>query len=686
MDGMRQIYIEEANELLDSLETALLALEENANDKSNIEQVFRAMHTLKGNSSMFGLTHISDFLHNLESIYDKVRIGELALSKELLDCTLAALDHLKIIVYSPDLEDPINKERHQQLSNEIQQLLDFETNNVPVKEDLLATKITASKTYHIYFEPYPNFFDDGSNPLLLLAEIAGMGKTVVVPHFKTIDFIEEFVPTECISFWDIYLETTHDEQSIFDVFVFVHDSAFINITEIPYQGLLNNPSFLEKVHATASTAAKMDIQELLSLSESLGINDKTLVEKSPKPNDNTVNGRIEKNKEKVASSVRISSDKLDELMNLVSELITTQASLSLFSENNKIAGLETISENIEKLSRRLRDVSFGMTLVPINNMFARFQRMIRDTAAAIGKEINFSTMGGETALDKAIIEKLVDPFMHLIRNSLDHGIETKEERIRLGKPEVGDISIKAYYSGVFVYIQIADDGKGIDVEAVRNKAIEKGLLGEGQNLSDKEIFNFIFHPGFSTAKVVTDVSGRGVGMDVAKRNIVDLGGDISIDSTTNIGTTITIKLPLTLSIIDGLLVNVDNIKYVVPLSAIVKCYEVENKLMKNNFNRLLILDGEQIPFVNLREEFDYELSCNLLSQIIVVYDGKHKVGISVDAIVDEYQAVIKPLGKYYKNQDFVSGATILGDGTVALVLDTNKVIDLHIKNTMKYAN
>jgi two-component system chemotaxis sensor kinase CheA len=385
-------------------------------------------------------------------------------------------------------------------------------------------------------------------------------------------------------------------------------------------------------------------------------------------------------REKSIASIRVSSEKLDELMNLVSELITTQAGLTLYSANNKHEELESITENIEKLSRRLRDIAFGMTLVPINNLFGRFQRMVRDVSKSLGKEVEFITEGGETELDKTIIETLTDPLMHILRNSLDHGIETPEERIAKGKQPGGKLILKAYYSGVFVYIQITDDGKGINTDAVRKKAISKGLIKEEEQVSEKQLFDFIFHAGFSTAQKITDVSGRGVGMDVVRSNISEIKGSILIDSKKDEGTVLTIKLPLTLSIIDGLLVSVGEVKYIIPLTAITKCYEVRNSEMMGNFNRLLVLDDEQVPFINLREEFGQEIESDSISQIIVVNNGERKVGLSVDNIIGEYQAVVKPLGKYYKQQDFISGASILGDGTISLVMDTNKIIELYTNN------
>lgn len=697
MDEMKETYIQEANELLENLESSLLSLEDNPNDKSNIEQVFRVMHTLKGNSSMFGLTKIAEFVHDLETIYDKIRQGEMQLSKDILNTTLASFDHLNKIIFDSELGESTNKDNHFRLIDEIHKFIGKsgavgEANSdrdLAVGGDVAVQRLhddsssddqaNDPKTFHIYFEPSPNIFLDGSNPLYLVAELAAMGKSIVVPHFKTVSSLEDYSPTNCITYWDVYVESACLKTDILDVFVFVEGNSIIEITEIPFVDLISNSAFNEVVIATTFKDLKTDVTAIRLLAESIG----TKKENIPSVPSSKLNTTAEENvqtgiKEKVVSSIRVASDKLDELMNLVSELVTTQASLTLYNEKNETPELEVISENIEKLSRRLRDIAFGMTLVPINNMFSRFQRLVRDMSDALGKEIQFVTEGGETELDKSIIETLTDPLMHIIRNSLDHGLEKAEDRMLLDKPRKGTVKLKAFYSGISVYIQIIDDGKGIDVEAVRAKAISKGFIKEDDVLSDKEIFDYIFYPGFSTAAVVTDISGRGVGMDVVKRNITDLKGAIVVESEVNVGTTLTIKLPLSLSIIDGLLVDIENVNYIIPLSVVNKCYEVDNSEMLNNFNKLLVLDEKQVPFIDIRKEFGYrKLAKNEKSQLIVVSDGDHEVGITVDYIVGEYQAVVKPIGKYYKNQDFISGATILGDGSIALVMDTHKIVELY---------
>jgi two-component system chemotaxis sensor kinase CheA len=694
MEEMKATYIQEANELLENLESSLLSLEDNPNDTSNIEQVFRVMHTLKGNSSMFGLSKIAEFVHDLETIYDKIRQGEMELTKEILNTTLASFDHLNLIIIDSDLEDEKNKENHVVLIHKIHGLIQGSTVSqavvVPseIAENTNATVIPDNvlRTYYVHFEPKTEFFLDGSNPLILVAELCQLGKYLVVPHFHKVTSIDDFNPTSCITFWEIYIESGGAKDKIDEVFVFAESNAKIEVVELTSSDLISNKEFAEKVQELKFKDQLINRDVLFELAARLG---KSIVPDLPilpaiDANEllaESKNTQKSETKEKVVSSIRVSSDKLDELMNLVSELVTTQASLTLYNQKNETPELELISENIEKLSRRLRDIAFGMTLVPINNMFSRFQRLVRDVSMALNKEVQFVTEGGETELDKSIIETLTDPLMHIIRNSLDHGLELPDVRERLGKPRKGTVKLKAFYSGISVYIQIIDDGKGIDVNVIREKAVSKGFIKSDDVLTDKEVFDFIFYPGFSTAAVVTDISGRGVGMDVVKRNISELKGSIVVESQVNIGTTLTIKLPLSLSIIDGLLVDVANVYYIIPLSVVDKCYEVDNFEMMNNFNQLLVLDEKQVPFINVRKEFGYEeMSNSEKSQIIVVSDADRRVGISVDHIVGEYQAVVKPIGKYYRNQDFISGATILGDGSIALVMDTHKIIDLYTEH------
>ncbi len=703
MDNMKAVYLEEANELLDKLEGALLQLDETPEEKSIIEEVFRIMHTLKGNSSMFGFINIAEFIHNLETVYDLIRTGKQHVTKELIDVTLASMDHIKQIIDDHELEDGANKDRHESLST---QILAFtgdegtvapEKTSVKPKEEKVASD--GKKSYHINFKPGKSIVNDGNNPLYLIDELYSLGDCIALPYTDKVKDISKIDPTECVTGWSIFLVSDKSENDIKEVFVFVEANSTISVDKISDGNLFANKKTKETLATTKLENTPFDITRLkIESNTQPAITAKKEVEKPESaaideaeqaPKKKSLASKVKEaakqkeattSKEKTVSSIRVSSDKLDDLMNLVSELITTQAALSLYKDKKSDSELETIAENVEKLSRQLRDISFGMTLVPINNLFGRFQRMVRDISKELGKDVAFITEGGDTELDKTIIESLTDPLMHILRNSLDHGIESAEERAAIGKPEKGTIVLRAYYSGTNVNVEIKDDGKGINPVIIRQKAIEKGVIEEDAVLTEKEIFNLIFHAGFSTAEVVTDVSGRGVGMDVVRRNINVLRGEIDIESKVNEGTTLTIGLPLTLSIIDGLLVQLGNGSYVIPLASIDKCYTYANAKDVNKFTNILELSDEQIPYIDLRETFEItdKKYKDASKQIVVVNNGKSQVALICDHIVGEYQAVIKPLGVYFKEQDYISGSTILGDGTIALVFDTHRLIRKYV--------
>tara|TARA_B100000809_G_scaffold195410_1_gene194789 strand:- start:10204 stop:12246 length:2043 start_codon:yes stop_codon:yes gene_type:complete len=676
MNSMKSTFLEETNELLGKLETSLLLLESSPDDEELIEEIFRSMHTIKGSSSMFGYVKIASFVHNLESIYDQIRSGKLAITKALLDVTLGSLDHLRLVIIDTEVNHEINKQNHKSLTTNILSLFNEDVDPTDdIQEDVEVNELIKKETtYYILFKPNINILKNGTNPFYILDDLSVFGQTEIFSRFAKIDNIEGFEATNNYAYWEIFISTAVNKNELLDVFLFVESDSEIKVEEICNYNLL------------AAKESKAYIQELSQLNTNDLIELEVLKKHVKKSIQYTVDPIVEKKallenplesnvQEKGVSSIRVDSDKLDTLMSIVSELVTTQAGLSLHSENNFNPELEVISENVEKLSRQLRDVAFGMTLIPIKTIMSRFQRLVRDVSSDLGKTVNFKIEGDETELDKNIIESLTDPLMHILRNSLDHGIESTEERLKQGKEKEGNIILRAFYSGASVHIQIKDDGKGIDVNTIQQKAIDKGLITNEALLSEKEILELIFSPGFSTANSVTDVSGRGVGMDVVKRNIENIRGEIEIKSIVNQGTVLTIKLPLTLSIIDGLLVEIGDVNYIIQLSVVEKCHEVAYKELASTLNQLLVLDDIQIPFLNLREEFLVKTENPSETQVIVVNNGDRKVGITVDSIIGVSQAVLKPIGQYYKNQDYISGTTILGDGTVALVLDTNKMIN-----------
>jgi len=663
MEEFKKKFLEEAFEHINDLEESLLLLENAPENSDLIERVFRAMHSLKGGGAMFGFENVTEFTHNLENIYDSVRNGKMNLTLELFDLTLKSVDHLKSLV-SPDSESDDVMEVHRVLLDKIMTYSsDHEAEEI-IKEETVGHV----KTYLIYFKPESDLLNNGTNIGYLLDDLKELGKTVCLPNFSNLPVFSELDVEKVYLEWAILLETDKTVDDILEVFIFVESDCQIEVHELTNHSVLESEVFLSLVE-TYRESYEWQFANLLTALK------KTFIADIASNKQSRDSKSVTREQQNTVASIRVSSEKLDGIMNLVSELVTTQARLSLFAEKQNNPELSAIVENMQKLSRELRDSAFSIVLIPIENMLLRFQRLVRDLSADLHKNVDFITRGGETELDKTIIENLVDPIMHIIRNSLDHGIESADERLERGKPEKGTIRLEAYYSGPNVHIQIKDDGRGIDPQKILAKAIERGLVQSDVSLTEKEIFDLIFVAGFSTATEVTDISGRGVGMDVVKKKIAQVRGDVEVESQVGHGTTMTIKLPLTLSIIDGLLVSVKDVFYVIPLSVIDKIHPVETALVEDNFHELLPVNGQQVPFINLRSEFNYGKFSKGLCQMIMVNYGEASIGMLVDEVHGEYQAVIKPLGKHYKNQDAISGATILGDGTIALVLDVYKVVN-----------
>ena len=490
------------------------------------------MHTLKGISSMFGFKTIADFTHNLESIYNLVRSGEIKISKQILNVSFSALDHLTLLVNNAGLLNEKEEKEHKQLSEKVIEIINSVNkkvqNNELETENNKTTSIGQLKDYHINFSPDKNFLLNGSNPLNLINELHGLGQCKVIAYTDNIPALEDCDIDSCYISWDIYLSTKIDLKDIREVFHNAEDRCTLKINEGSQNDFLPYP-FIE----TEDSFNKMEELKDHNLSVA-----------------NIERKAVANNTKRVISSIRVSSGRLDNLMSLVSELMTLQAKLGTIAEQQPQSELFSVNENFEKISTRLRDNAFSMCLIPIEKIVTPFHRLVRDLASQLNKEIEFVTEGTETELDKNIMEGLSDPIMHLLRNSIDHGIENPEVRVKSGKPRQGKIVLKAYCAGTNVFVEIQDDGKGIDPEKIRKKAIEKGIIRNEDILNDKEIINLIFLPGFSTAEKVSEVSGRGVGMDVVKRKITNIRGQIKINSQLNAGTTITIKLPITVSIID----------------------------------------------------------------------------------------------------------------------------------------
>ncbi len=687
MDNFLNVFAEEAADLIAQLEKALLSLEANPGDKGVVEQVFRTMHTLKGNSNMFGFEALGHLTHHLETLYEAVRDGSKPLTPALLEVTLAAVDHFKCLLADPAFAQESTRQGHTRLTWQVEALLNGEDgaeSSPPIPTAAPVAVPAAPHTYLTTFRPAPGAFAAGANPLFLLDELAHLGRCHAIPRTHAVPGLADFDPARAYLYWEILLATVAGETAVRDAFMFVPEGTAWTVRAVAPSDLFDAPGLAAWLAERALLEKEIEPAELQAFRQpepapvpEAPAAEKPSPEKTPVPHPPAGKPGKKENGASPAdagTSIRVASDKLDGLMNLVSELVTTQARLSLYAEQNALPELIAIAENVEKLSRQLRDNTFSICLIPLETLVIRFQRLVRDLSHELGKEVAFVTEGTDTELDKTIIENLADPLLHILRNSIDHGIESAEVRRGKGKPVQGTILLKAFYSGAHVHIQVKDDGAGIDARRVREKAVSRGLIHADAVLGEKEIFDLIFVPGFSTAAAVTDVSGRGVGMDVVRRKIADLRGEVEVESAVDAGTSITIKLPLTLSILDGLLVGIGDTRFVIPLSVVGKCYEIDHAKLVSSYNNVIHLDGEALPYFYLRDEFDITGGAPDIEKVVIIRYEDKQVGLTVDEIVGQYQAVLKPLGKLYRNQEMVSGASILGDGTIALVLDTSKIV------------
>jgi two-component system, chemotaxis family, sensor kinase CheA len=655
-DKLIESFLAEANELIIDIERALLELERGADAQENISAIFRAMHTLKGASGMFGFDLVQKLTHHLESIYQDIRDGRRSTEPAITKITFKTLDQLRLI-----LNAPANTQAPDGFDDLLQVITELGTDNTTKATSTVSSvKPKGDKTYYINFAPHQDVIRNGTNPLYLIDDLVALGTSVALPYFRELPVLHALKEDNCHLAFEVILATDRSVEEIQTVFLFVDGSCELEVKLIADENLIREFSNDTSPFKTREFGCAFGFDSV-----------KKILEKKHAKRVTEAANKALKTK---GGHIRVNAEHLDELMNLVSELVTTQARLSLFANMNSTGELSGISENIEKITRRLRDNAFTMSLVPFDAIQVRFQRLVSELAKELKKSVVFVTEGMDTKIDKSISEKLTDPILHILRNCIDHGIETPEERIVKGKPEQGTISLKSFYSGSSVVIEIADDGKGLNLAIIKEKAISRGLIANDAQLSEKELIDLIFLPGFSTAAQVTDVSGRGVGMDVVRRNIADVRGEVEVSSVAEQGTKFTIKLPLTLFILDGLLVKIGTTDFVLPLSAVVKCHEVPTTRLEESFNNWLTLDGYRTPFIYLRDSFGITGNKPVYSQIInVPFNGKF-VGLAVDHIVGEYQAVLKPLGNFYGDQDEFSGATILGDGSVALVLDTTRVI------------
>ncbi len=680
MDPMETFRVEAA-ELLEQVEQGLLDLMNSLNDKDLIDAVFRGLHTLKGSGAMFGFDDLAAFTHHCETAFDRVRKGEVPATIELVSAVLAARDHMRSLVEEEVTQTHLD--RGEILLADLHHAVnEAEGGTGGIPEAVAKTDTTidtpasvpaqaSGKGWKLSFSLPTNAMSNGTNPLALLAELRELGDATVVADTSLVPPLEGLVPTDLHVTWHVTVATDQPKSAIEDVFIFVMDDMQLTAEPLEDGNVGDN--------AAVTTIAEQEVEAETVPSVSLESPAAAAPAPATKPATAARPAQdqapLSDPKAKSAESVRVPAERLDELMDRVGELVIAQSRLSQLAASTADLQLRSVSEEIERLSGELRDTMMVLRMVPVGTLFARFRRLVHDLARETGKAIELITDGESTEVDKTVIERLADPMVHLVRNSIDHGLELPADRDKAGKPASGQVRLAARQAGGEVIITITDDGRGIDRERVRAKAEASGLIEPGQQISDHELLQFIFHPGFSTAQKVTNLSGRGVGMDVVKRTIESLRGTIDLTSTAGKGSQISLRIPLTVAIIDGLLVRVGNGRYVIPLAAVEECLELSlEDDLRSRGRSFISLRDKLVPFLRLREQFDTGTKPDPHQKIVVVSTGSERVGLVVDQIIGDHQTVIKSMSKLHSNVATFSGATILGDGTVALILDVAHLV------------
>lgn len=684
-----QVFFEESFEGLEDMERCLLDLDLGEPDPEDINTIFRAAHSIKGGSGTFGFKEVTDFTHVVETLLDQIRNGERQVSQEAVDLFLKSVDCLREMLTACSEEVPIEMDSVKELHDKLQAMMnDGETgagdntaSASPEADTVVVQDTDTEKEWEIRFAPHHNIFDTGNDPLRLIRALADMGELDVEVNTDNLPAFENFEPEQSYLVWNLKLKGLVSEEEIQEVFEWVEDECDLDISPLTTETAEQGPQPVE-----APVAANVTDITTASKAADTDKNAESGAKSSSKSSERRSNNTE-------SSSIRVSIDKVDALINMVGELVITQSMLSQFSHDNIGAANEQLRDGLELLERNTRELQenvMQIRMLPISFSFNRFPRLVRDLSNKLGKKIELKLSGEQTELDKTVMEKIGDPLVHLVRNSLDHGIEKPEDRVKAGKPETGVLHLNAYHQGGNIIISINDDGGGLNTDKILAKAIERGLVNEGDQLSDEQVHDLIFSPGFSTADAISDVSGRGVGMDVVRRNIKDLGGSVEVESERGVGSTFKIRLPLTLAILDGQLVKAADETFIIPLISIIESVQVNPEHVNSlaNKNELYRFRDEYIPIIRLTDLFqiqgeDTHIKDGLL--VVVETDGK-KSGIFVDDLHAQQQVVIKSLESNYQKVPGISGATILGNGSVAMILDIAGLMELqhdtkaHVKN------
>ena len=694
-----QTFIVEARELLEEMENALLAVEQAETKTEMVNAIFRAAHTIKGSAGLFGLDHIVEFTHVVESVLDQVRDGTIDIADRLIILMLSCCDHIGTLINAvaagqlePDAEV---QRRGVPLTEQLRVYLG--TPN-PVGQQVAVPQAETKKIerddnddddrnhWHISLRFGPDVLRNGMDPLSFLRYLCRLGTIIGIATLPdAIPDANEMDPESCYLGFEIAFDSQAEKAAIENVFEFVRDDCSIRILP-PHsriseyirliQALPETPARLGEILVLCGSVTAQEVQDALSAQSEAkfaGAQIGEILIESGAVGPAVVEAALTKQqkvseiKAQESRSIRVDADKLDHLINLVGELIIAGSGVDLIARRANNAELQECTSTLTGLVEEVRDSALQLRMVKIGATFNRFQRVVHDVSREIGKDITLAVSGEDTELDKTVVEKIADPLTHLVRNSIDHGIEPAEVRTARGKPAQGTVKLNAFHDSGSIVIEVSDDGGGLKRERILAKAIERGLVEPGRSLSDGDIYNLIFEPGFSTAEQVTNLSGRGVGMDVVKRNILALRGSVSIKSEEGIGTTVTVRLPLTLAIINGFQVGLGTSVFVIPLDMIEECVEFSTEVGHDYTN----LRGQVLPFIRLRDLFDVAGSPPRRESIVVVNYAGQKVGLVVDALLGEFQTVIKPLGKMFNQVKGISGSSILGNGEVALIIDVS---------------
>ena len=658
-----EIFRQEASELFETLEGALLDLGLRPDDRELVDSAFRALHTIKGSGAMFGFDRVAAFTHEFETAFELVRKGEIKPTHELIAVALAAKDYIRALIEAPDSADSIIGDAIlddlKRFVSPVEQVSSIEPN-----VDAPPGSESRPAGWQLRLEFESHILRNGSNPLDLLDDLCKLGPCFVVPLTDGVPLLDELEPEDCYLKWDVTLHSGCDKAAIDDVFMFVQDEMKLTLEPLAQIERAAPVLALPVVEAEpAAPAAAPAAAPVPAAAESVAPPERKREE--PK--------RAE---DRGIATVRVQAERLDELMDRVGELVIAQARLSQLAAAGSDLSIKMIAEEIERLAASLRDTTMGARMVPIGSLFGRFRRLVHDLSRDLGKPVEFVTSGEDTELDKTMIECLADPLVHLIRNAIDHGIEDTETRASAGKTEQGRIELYAIHSGAQVLVTVKDNGGGLNTARIRAKAEEQGLIAPGAAMSDHEIHQFLFHPGFSTAQTISALSGRGVGMDVVKRTIENMRGSIDLSTKAGEGTCVTLRLPLTLAIIEGLLIRVGEGRYIIPLSAVEECVELTAEDERSRGRNFLNVRGNLVPFLRLRDILDVPGSPGQHQKTIIISTGETRVGLVADQIIGNHQTVIKSLSKLHSDVTIFSGATILGDGTAALILDVAQLVGL----------